>query len=102
VASSLDRQELRGRAWNAGGGRGISVLDLVRTLIRVSGHDVEPDVRGEGTPHGEIDRQVLDSSAIREELGWEPRVDLETGLRRTWEWYARHLAAAREQAPAPG
>jgi CDP-glucose 4,6-dehydratase len=91
VAGSLDRTELHGRAWNAGTGAAVSVLDLVRTLTRVAGNEVEPDVRGQGTPGGEIDRQVLDSSAIRKELGWEPRFDLETGLRRAWEWYERHL-----------
>jgi CDP-glucose 4,6-dehydratase len=91
VAASLDRPELNGRAWNAGWGRPVSVLDLVRTLISVSGVDVEPDVRGEGVPAGEIDRQYLDSSAIRAELGWEPKWELDRGLRAAWEWYERWL-----------
>jgi CDP-glucose 4,6-dehydratase len=92
VAASLDRPDLCGRAWNAGWGRPVPVLEMVRTLISVSGRDVEPDVRGRGTPHGEIDRQYLDSSAIRSELGWAPRVELERGLRTTWEWYERFLS----------
>jgi CDP-glucose 4,6-dehydratase len=92
VGASLDRPELRGRAWNAGFGKPIPVIDLVRTLISVSGRDVEPDVQGEGTPHGEIDRQYLDSTAIREQLGWEPRWDLEKGLTATWEWYERRCS----------
>jgi CDP-glucose 4,6-dehydratase len=87
VAASLDRPEMAGRAWNAGWGRPVSVLDVVRTLISVSGVDVEPDVQGEGVPPGEIDRQYLDSTAIREELGWEPKWELERGLRAAWEWY---------------
>ena len=93
VAASLDRPELSGRAWNAGWGVPVSVLDVVRTLIGVSGVEVEPDIRGEGTPAGEISRQFLDSSAIREELGWEPRWELERGLRATWEWYRQHLGS---------
>jgi CDP-glucose 4,6-dehydratase len=92
IADSLDREELRGRAWNASTGQAVSVLDLVRTLTRVAGRDAEPEVRGRGTPKGEIDRQVLDPSAIRRELGWEPHFDLEEGLRRTWEWYEARLA----------
>jgi CDP-glucose 4,6-dehydratase len=92
VAGSLDRPELRGRAWNAGLGRAVPVIDLVRTLIRVSGRDLEPDVQGEGTPAGEIDRQWLDSTAIRDELGWETRVGLEEGLVRTWQWYERRFS----------
>jgi CDP-glucose 4,6-dehydratase len=93
IAASLDRPELSGRAWNAGWGRPVSALDMVRTLISVSGVEVEPDVRGEGVPAGEIDCQYLDSSAIREELGWEPKWDLERGLRAAWEWYRARLAS---------
>jgi nucleoside-diphosphate-sugar epimerase len=52
---------------------------------------VEPDIEGTGTPHGEIDRQYLDSTAIRTELGWQPQWDLDRGLRATWEWYERRL-----------
>ena len=91
IGASLDRPTLHGRAWNAGRGSPLAVIDMVRTLIDVSGVRVEPDVLGTGTPHGEIDRQYLDSSAIRDELGWEPRWELEQGLRITWEWYRRHL-----------
>jgi CDP-glucose 4,6-dehydratase len=93
VAASLDRPKLSGRAWNAGCGRPVSVLDVVQALIAVSGVDVEPDIRGEGTPEGEISRQYLDSTAIREELGWEPRWELEEGLRAAWQWYSAHLGS---------
>jgi CDP-glucose 4,6-dehydratase len=93
VAASLGRPELSGRAWNAGCGRPVSVLDVVQALIAVSGVDVEPDIRGEGTPEGEISRQYLDSTAIREELGWEPRWEIEEGLRAAWQWYSAHLGS---------
>jgi CDP-glucose 4,6-dehydratase len=93
VAASLDRPELSGRAWNAGWGTPVPVLDVVRMLIDVSGVDVEPDIRGVGTPAGEISRQYLDSTAIREELGWKPRWKLEDGLRAAWEWYRDFLAS---------
>jgi CDP-glucose 4,6-dehydratase len=98
VAASLDREELRGRAWNAGWGEPVAVRELVGRLIRASGRDVEPDVRGTGTPAAEIDRQYLDSRAIRDELGWAPRVPLDEGLERTWRWYERRLEARRGRA----
>jgi CDP-glucose 4,6-dehydratase len=66
----------------------VSVRDLVAQLIAVSGKDAEPDIQGDGTPAGEIDRQFLDSTAMRTELGWEPHWDLERGLAATWDWYA--------------
>jgi nucleoside-diphosphate-sugar epimerase len=53
-------------------------------------------VRGTGTPRGEIGRQYLDSTLIRETLGWEPDWALDDGLRATYGWYERHL----ERLPA--
>jgi CDP-glucose 4,6-dehydratase len=88
VAASLDDPQLRGRAWNAGSDRPLSVLELVRALTAVSGRGLEPEIRGEGTPHGEIDRQWLDSSAIRSELGWKPVCELDRGLTTAWQWYS--------------
>lgn len=91
VADSLDDPANRGRAWNASIGEPFSVLDVVRTLIAISGVDVEPEIHGEGTPHGELDRQWLDSTAIQEELGWRAEWDLERGLEATYAWYADAL-----------
>ena len=91
VAESLDDEKNHGRAWNAGSGQPVSVGELVERMIAVSGKDVEPDVRGAGTPAGEIDRQFLDSAAIGSELGWTPAWDLDRGLAATWDWYERRL-----------
>ena len=54
---------------------------------------VPPDFRGEGNPDGEIDRQFVDSSKLRELTGWRPRVGLRDGLARTLEWYREHAEA---------
>jgi CDP-glucose 4,6-dehydratase len=91
VADSLDDAASHGRAWNAGSGEPVSVLDVVRRLIAVSGRELEPEIRGTGVPHGELDRQYLDPTAIREELGWSPSWDLDSGLRAAWDWYERTL-----------
>jgi CDP-glucose 4,6-dehydratase len=93
VASSLHRRELWGRAWNAGLGEPVSVLELVNRLIAVSGSRVEPEIQGRGTPRGEIDRQYLDSTAIRSELGWSPGWTLDEGLHETFVWYAHELSS---------
>jgi CDP-glucose 4,6-dehydratase len=91
VAGSLDSPKLHGRAWNASIGQPVSVLEIVRRLIEIANLEIEPDVRGHGTPHGELQRQWLDSSAIREDLGWTPAWDLQRGLEATFEWYASEM-----------
>jgi CDP-glucose 4,6-dehydratase len=83
----------RGEAFNAGGGEPHRVGDVVSLICRLSGTEVEPEIRGQGTPRAEIDRQWVDSSKLRELTGWEPLVGLEEGLRRTIEWYRAHREA---------
>jgi CDP-glucose 4,6-dehydratase len=85
-----------GEAFNAGGDRPYSVLEIVERMCRVAGTGVGPDVRGKGTPKGEITRQYMDSSKLRTMSGWAPRVDLDEGLRRTIEWYRRYVKTGRD------
>jgi nucleoside-diphosphate-sugar epimerase len=59
----------------------------------VAGAQVTPDVRGEGTPSGEIECQWVDSAKLRAATGWAPRLSLEEGLTRTVDWYREHRAA---------
>jgi CDP-glucose 4,6-dehydratase len=83
----------RGEAFNAGGGEPHRVGDVVALICGLVGSGVTPDVRGRGVPHGEIDRQWVDASRLRELTGWRPQIDLREGLRRTIDWYRRHPQA---------
>lgn len=82
-----------GEAFNAGGDRPHSVLEVAQLVCRLAGTGVEPDVRGTGTPPGEISRQWVDSSKLRSRSGWAPQVSLEDGLQRTIDWYRRYLTS---------
>jgi len=82
-----------GEAFNAGGERPYSVLEVVETTCRVAGAHVTPQIRGEGTPPGEIECQWVDSAKLRAACGWAPEVSLEEGLARTVEWYRQYRAA---------
>ena len=63
---------------------------MVSLICRLAGSSVSPDIRGQGNPRGEIDRQWVDFSRLHELTGWEPQVGLEAGLARTVEWYRAH------------
>ena len=93
LADALERDDARGEAFNAGGGQPHAVRDVVARICALAGADVEPDVRGTGTPDGEIDRQYVDASKLRALTGWSPRVELDEGLRRTIAWYREHPQA---------
>jgi CDP-glucose 4,6-dehydratase len=92
VAEQLHRDDVAGEAFNFGTESPISVLDLVNEIISVSGRpDSRARVTGQGKPAGEIDAQYLSSTKARERLGWQPRYDLRSGLRETYEWFSRFL-----------
>ena len=85
-------EETRGEVFNAGHNKPIRVLELVEAILRLSGRmDLRPEVLGKGSLHGEIDRQWLDAEKAKKVLGWEPRVELGEGLRRTIIWYQTQI-----------
>jgi CDP-glucose 4,6-dehydratase len=98
IADALEGEDARGEAFNAGGGEPHAVADVLGLIAELAGTDLEPDIRGTGNPEGEIDRQYVDSTKLREQTGWRPRVDLRDGLGRTIEWYREHPEA---RAPVP-
>lgn len=91
IAEALRRGDGAGQAFNAGGGRAHRVLDVVKTVCRLAGTGAVPDVQGEGTPPGEIERQWVDYERLHRLTGWSPTVSLEEGLRRTVDWYRHHV-----------
>ena len=82
-----------GEAFNAGGEEPYSVGEVVQLIGELAGTGVEPDIRGSGNPAGEIDRQFVDSTKLREMTGWRPEIELREGLLRTVDWYREHAEA---------
>jgi CDP-glucose 4,6-dehydratase len=90
IAEALQADRVAGEAFNAGWGRPHPVREVVELICELGPSDVAAEYRGAGNPSGEIDRQFLDSTRIRERVGWEPRVGLREGLQQTLDWYAAH------------
>ncbi|HEY8637878.1 MAG TPA: NAD-dependent epimerase/dehydratase family protein [Solirubrobacteraceae bacterium] len=86
IADALDRGVATGEAFNVGGGPRHSVLEVVEEVCRAAGSQVSPEVQG-GSPGDGPQDAWLDATKLRELTGWEPRVDLAEGVRRTVDWY---------------
>jgi UDP-glucose 4-epimerase len=70
--------------FNVGSGQGTSLRQLVAVVQKVSGkqlHCVD-------TPElpGAVNQIVLDTGRLTAATGWKPRMTLENGIARTWEW----------------
>lgn len=84
--------DANGRVFNLAGETVVSLKDLAGLLV---------DIHGQGSaairPFPDDRRRIdigdyyADASLIRQVLGWEPRVSLREGLRRTIDFYREHL-----------
>lgn len=77
-----------GEVFNIATGRETSINDLALMIYSIVNPQGRPEI--EYLPNREIDsieRRVLDITKAKRILGWEPKVDLPEGLRKTLEWF---------------
>jgi UDP-glucose 4-epimerase len=85
-----------GKVFNIGVGGRFSLNQTVELLTKISGKRLE--VKYDPPREGDIRDSQADISQAREFLGYDPQVEFEEGLRRTFEWYR----SMQEKASAPG
>ena len=83
-----------GETYNVGGNNEVKNIELVRTICAIL-DEISPRESGryeDQITHvtdrpGHDFRYAIDATKIKRELGWEPRVTVEQGLRQTVQWY---------------
>jgi dTDP-glucose 4,6-dehydratase len=78
-----------GETYHVGSGVEASIMEIADLVLSTLGKpaslkQIVPDRPGHDR------RYLLDSSKLRNQLGWAPRISWETGLAETVEWYAAH------------
>ncbi|MDP9334033.1 MAG: dTDP-glucose 4,6-dehydratase [Actinomycetota bacterium] len=86
IARILDDGRI-GETYHVGTGEERSIEEIADAVLATLG---KPESLKRIVPDrpGHDRRYLLEASKIRAELGWEPQVGFETGLRETVEWYA--------------
>jgi dTDP-glucose 4,6-dehydratase len=90
-----------GETYNVGSGVERSIEEIADLVLELTG---KPDSLKTIVPDrpGHDRRYLLDSSKLHGELGWQPTIDFESGLRATVEWYAANRQwwqPLKERAP---
>lgn len=80
-----------GETFNLGTGKPLTVEEFARLVIKLSAaKDVLlPIILNKPTP-GEIEKQYLSYKKAKEKLGWQPKVNLEEGVKLTIKWYTEN------------
>jgi len=77
------------RQYNLGNGEGYSVLDVIETARKVTGHPIP--IKKEGRRPGDPPVLVGSAEKIKTELGWKPAYpDLRSIVESAWNWHRRH------------
>lgn len=86
LAENLDKDNVKGQAFNIGTETPISVLELVDKILPLCGKsNLTPVVKNETVY--EIKKQYLSCEKIRNTLGWKYKYNLDNGLKETISWY---------------
>ena len=90
LAEKIEDKRVKGGGFNFSPGKPSAVLDIVKAIQKLMKQTaLKPDIRNEAK--GEIRSQYLSSAKARSLLQWQPRHDLEGGLRETIDWYRKFL-----------
>lgn len=79
--------------YNVGTGEDLTIKELAETIQKITGHQGEiiwDTEKPDGTP-----RKLMDISKMHE-LGWRHKIDLETGIRKTYEWFLENEGQYKE------
>lgn len=74
---------------NIGSDRLVTIDGLADIIIKISGKEIQKKYNF-SAPQGVRGRNA-DLTSVKKNLGWEPKVSLEEGLRRTYEWINNQL-----------
>ncbi|MBQ0154861.1 MAG: UDP-glucose 4-epimerase GalE [Bacteroidales bacterium] len=70
--------------FNLGTGRGLSVLEILRTFIKVSGIHIKYEIVGRR--EGDIEQVWANPKKANDVLGWKADTPVEEVLRSAWNW----------------
>jgi len=83
-----ETEGIEGETFNLGTGREIKINDLAKMIISLVDRNVDlhVDPKRLRPESSEVMRLVADYSKASSQLGWQPKIELEEGLRRTIAW----------------
>jgi CDP-glucose 4,6-dehydratase len=85
LAKALDREEIRGEAFNFSPEDPMNVKEVVDKVLEVAESSLKPRILNEAK--NEIKEQHLDCSKAKKLLNWEAKTNIVDGLRKTLDWY---------------
>ena len=85
---------------NIGNPNEFTMLDCAKLVLKVTGS--KSPIVFKPLPEDDPKQRCPDITKAREQLGWEPKIDLETGLKLSLDYFQKAIAALNEPAAVRG
>jgi GDP-L-fucose synthase len=95
VDLAVQKQPGKYRLYNCGLGKALAIRDLVRKIVDASGKKLE--IKHDLSQPTIKTSLFVDYDLAKQELGWEPRVTLDEGIKRTVAWWRENIDPATLQ-----
>jgi nucleoside-diphosphate-sugar epimerase len=89
VDLAIQNQKEKYRLYNCGAGKAESVINVVKKIIASSGKKLE--IEHDLSMPTIKTSLFLDCSLAKEELGWEPKINLDDGIKTTINWWKENI-----------
>jgi CDP-glucose 4,6-dehydratase len=90
VAEKMESCGLAGEAFNFSHEHPQTIVEVVGGILKMMNSDLQPIIQNQ--PSNEIKHQYLSAKKAREQLGWKPIYDIQSGLKRTIDWYRDYFS----------
>jgi len=84
------KKEAIGEIINLGNEKEYKLKDVVTKVLDLMGNPIKPLIGALPYRNKEIMHYYCDGAKARDILGWYPKIDLDTGLKKTIDWYAKN------------
>ena len=91
IITSACSDKAYGNIYNIGGSKFLSLKELVEKMIEIAGrgsYKIIPFPKEKANI--DIGSYYANSSKIKKDVGWSPKISIEEGLRRTFEYYEKY------------
>ena len=89
IKIAINKQKTKYEIFNCGSGIPIKVKDLVKKIIKISKKDINIQFN-KTKPTIPFD-MYLNIKKSEKEIGWKPKVDIDTGIKKTIRWWNKNI-----------
>ena len=89
IKTAISKQKTQYEIYNCGSGKAITIKQLCNLIVKISKKPLKINFNKD-KPTIAFD-MFLNCTKAKKELGWEPKIQIESGIKKTITWWAKNI-----------